>query len=310
MFFRNTASRGASVTAVTRPARRACYVRTTEKNITNRTKMTFKSVSMRLTVAATSLLGAAPVGAALLYSNHFSAGDTAGWSWSEASPVPLSSVPQQDSGYGRFLGEFGGDDLLQFEFKDAALDKQKVTVGFDFFAIRSWDGGSAAWGADSFRFSVNGDVVLEKSFSNGDGRQTFTTDARAPDGTNDGPQAGSLERQVLGYRFWDGINGEYYAQDAVYRMVFSFDSPADVLSLSFAGLGLQDAWVDNDPEGGKPYRDESWGIDNVWIALGDRFDDGFAAAFAVPEPSTALIGALGLGLLAGQRRRSGRSGAA
>lgn len=144
MFFRNTASRGGSVTAVTRLARRACYLRATDKNITNRIKMIFKSVFMPLAIAATSLLGAAPVDAALLYSNNFSAGDTAGWRWSEASPVALSSVPQQDSGYGRFLGEFGGDDLLQFEFEDAALDKQKVTVGFDFFAIRSWDGSGAA----------------------------------------------------------------------------------------------------------------------------------------------------------------------
>lgn len=80
-------------------------------------------------------------------------------------------MPQQNWEYGRFLGGFGGEEKPGCALGNRALAGQRVSVGFNFFAIRSPDGGSEAWGQGLSNFTINGERVLKKTFSKRDGRQ-------------------------------------------------------------------------------------------------------------------------------------------
>ena len=120
--------------------------------------------------------------------------------------------------------------------------------------------------------------------------------------------AGSRAQYGLGYSFYDGINEDTYnPQDAVYGMIFTFVvGDTDTLDLTFAGLGLQETWIDNDPRCESDsawchYRDESWGLDNITLTLNGLIrttPDG-----EVPAPGTLAALCLGLAGLSWTRRR-------
>lgn len=238
--------------------------------------------------------------AGVLYSNDFQSREASGWSVNgSGSGVSYSEVPNAASGYGSFFGEYGAGDAVGFSYKNSALLNSRVTLTFSFFAIRSWDGNDPLWGKDFFKVIANNSVLLDKTFSNGWATQTFTRDGLSANGSNDKPMAGSSEQYALGYRFWDGINGKYWYQDAVYQMSFVFDSLSDLLNLSFVSSGLQKDYVENDPEGQR-YLDESWGLDNVRLSV-----DPLGNGSNVPEPST--ISMILLGVLASARSLKNRS---
>ena len=233
--------------------------------------------------------------ASVVYGNDFSSQDASGWSVNgNSSGVLFSSVANAASGYGSFLGEYGAGDTLRFSHQNSALLNSRVTLSFNFFAIRSWDGNDQQWGQDFFTVSANSILLLDKTFSNGAGTQTFT---RA-DGSG-APMAGSSEQYSLGYTFWDGVTGQRWNQDSVYRLSFVFDSLSDLLDLTFSSSGLQKDYVRNDPNG-SVYLDESWGIDNLQVSV-----EPLKAASSVPEPT--VLSLLLLGLFAGRVvRREGK----
>jgi hypothetical protein len=156
-----------------------------------------------------------------------------------------------------------------------------VTVSFDLYLIRSWDGSSAGttydWGNDYFTFGVNnGPTLLHDTFSNGNpAGQTYGPNAINPWGT------GASELYSLGYFFKDDkINQD---EDSVYHFNYSFASTDAMLGFNFAGSGLQ------------AITDESWGIDNVMVSVS-----------AVPEPATMPLFAAGLGLVGFMVKRARR----
>ena len=273
-----------------------------------------------------------------IYSNGFNGSpNLTGWSSSELSTAPAENTTKTTQNGGstidQFLGEFGGTQSVSFSLKDARLkDAATVTLTLDFLAIRSWDGNDPTWGgwtadskppeggiagggSDRFKITVNGGTLLDKSFSNGAGSQTYTTDGTAPNGANDFPMAGSRARYKLGYAFYDGINiANYDPQDAIYGMIFSFSvGNTDTLDLTFAGLGLQDTWIKNDPrcqsdEAYCDYRDESWGLDNIALTLNGLIripgTEVPTPGTEVPAPGTLAALCLGLvGLSLSRRRR-------
>lgn len=249
----------------------------------------------RIAAALATMTLATHANAVILYTDDFaniSATTAKTWTLNAGAldATAFSTVPNAASGYGQFLGEFGGNgndqDVLGLHYSNAQLQNAAVTVSFDFFAIRSWDGDDVLWGKDFFKVGINGDTVLNNTFSNGAGTQTY-----GPASSN-APMTGSKEQYSLGYSFWDGINNVRYRQDAVYHFVFSFDSVSSDLDLLLTSLVSQTVWVDNDPESPhQSYRDESWGIDNLTIsAIPHRQDPN-----AIPAPGTLAI--VGLGLL-------------
>ncbi len=245
-----------------------------------------------------------------IYSNDFNdSPDLLGWSSSALSTPPAEDTTKTThaggSAINQFLGDFGGTESVSFSLTDERMRNATVTLTLDFLAIRSWDGNDATWGGpDRFTITANLATLLDASFSNGAGMQTYTVDGIRPDPAGSGlfrPMAGSRAQYALGYSFYDGINdAKYNPQDAIYGMIFSFSvGDTDTLDLTFAGLGLQDTWIDNDYGCGEDgsslcaaYRDESWGLDNVSLLL-----------TAVPAPATLATLCLGLVALAFSRRR-------
>lgn len=247
-----------------------------------------------------------------IYGNDFSDSSAAavdGWT-SSAGALNFSTPPSNTAGIGQFLGEYGGTQSVSFSLTDERLRNATVTLTLDFLAIRSWDGNDQTWGGpDRFTITANLATLLDASFSNGAGRQTYTNDGLLPNGSNDFPMAGSRAQYALGYSFYDGINeATYIPQDTIYGMIFSFTvGNTDTLDLSFAGLGLQDTWIDNDPRCATDtafchYRDESWGLDNISLALNGLIR---IPGTEVPAPGTLAALCLGLvGLSFSRRRRT------
>ncbi len=273
----------------------------------------------RLLCSAALISATAGAHAATLYSNDFSDSSLGMSNWSSSAGLNFSTPPANTAGINQFLGEYGGTQSVRFALTDESLRNATVTLTLDFLAIRSWDGQDPTWGGpDRFTILLNGATLLDKNFSNGAGRQTYTLDELAPNGlpfaagANDFPMAGSSAQYALGYSFWDGINvGTYDPQDAIYRMVFTVSlSDVNELSLVFAGAGLQDTWIENDPRCSElapqfcRYRDESWGLDNFLLTLDSSIR---IPGPAIPLPGTLVILSAGMiGFLGVTRTRAKR----
>ncbi|MFA5293048.1 MAG: hypothetical protein WC496_08455 [Phycisphaerae bacterium] len=190
--------------------------------------------------------------AGVVYSNDFES--VVGSEWSNIS------VDITPAGSRTFLGQFGGNDFVTLSL-DNLPAHQSVTLSFDLFVIQSWDGTGADWGPDVWQLSVvDGPELLNTTFSNTaqDGHMqsypaSYSSSQEYP------AQTGAAETNTLGYEFYG---------DSVYNLSFTFTHSANSLTLSFAGLGLQDVC------------DESWGLDNVTVA---------SSEFAIPEPATVAF---------------------
>jgi hypothetical protein len=216
-------------------------------------------------VAVCAMSMTSGVSATVIASFDFEDGNTTGWSTSSITTAPLGE---------RFLGEFLNQTVSYSRSGIEEYDELSVT--FDFYAIRSWDGNGRGefnqYGPDTFSFSLNGQTLLSETFcANGPGcgpgleyEPSFTGEPIAVN--------------ALGYTY-DGR-----PDDAIYRFTFTTDEYSSDLSLSFTGSGLQFL------------ADESWGLDNVIIQT--------SVASEVPEPTTTALLALGLfGVGAVARRR-------
>src|SRR5207237_9072517 len=160
-----------------------------------------------------------------------------------------------------------------------------VTLAFDLYVIRSWDGNGSN-GGERFIVDASGPSLINTGFANNDAKdQCYTDNCPASHPTKFG-----AETNTLGYDV--GIGG-----DAVYHLAFSFPHTDSSLTLHFIGTGLQDSTTGDTTFPG--LTDESWGLDNVTVV-----DDSVTTA--VPEPGTLLLigsGVAGFGLH-GPRRRA------
>jgi hypothetical protein len=166
-----------------------------------------------------------------------------------------------------FLGEFGGPYVVPQGSKPVMrvseiiklsldhLPRHKVmTIQFDLYVLKSWDGDSPQYGSDRFGLSVDsGPSLIDTTFSNNpkvntDGStQGYPTPASAP-------QAGALSIGASGY--------SDFFKDSVYRFAFSFAHSSESVRFAFS----------SDLFEGKGTDDESWGLDNVCVRISDAAD--------------------------------------
>ncbi|WP_131111060.1 hypothetical protein [Sulfuricystis thermophila] len=205
--------------------------------------------------------------------------------WDIGASVPgwsagtIQSAPNPDyGGWRRFLGEFSNAgtslSLAGLPTHDA------ITLSFDLYLLRSWDGEAIEYGPDRFGVSADSALLFLESFSNGHpAGQSYCPGDIAPCS----PMTGAAERYSLGYSFGDWIPGSgkdaAEVMDAVYRLTLSFPHSADSLILSFFGEGLQGTTASG-------YLDEAWGLDNISILLHD-----------LPEPSALVLLSVALALM-------------
>jgi hypothetical protein len=212
----------------------------------------------------------------LVYANDFEAKPGSrfpGWSsskvawtsdllppWSGSVDVPAVTNVESPNKARRFLGEFGGprlDRTARTRVRQTVrlrLDNlpphAEATVSFDLLVLKSWDGSSPRYGPDRWSLKVaGGPTLLDTTFSNNpklDADQSFQ-DYPRPRGK---PQTGAAAKQALGYTFFG---------DSTYPLCFTFPHTADSMTLEFS----------SDLYEGKGTKDESWGLDDVRVTVGD-----------------------------------------
>jgi hypothetical protein len=182
-----------------------------------------------------------------IYANDFSGAPGQEWSLIQRATSPSGRA---------FLGQFGNDTTrLRLSGLPAHRD---VTVSFDLYLIRSWNGSHVAghpndeiqddrFVPDIWSFSADQTVRLRTTFANVAGyHQSFPEPY--PAGSYQ-PFTRAFQVNSLGYRFNDRI------MDSVYRLSFTFPHTRDSLTLDFSAFGLE------------MLLDESWGLDNVKVAV-------------------------------------------
>ena len=238
---------------------------------------------------------AAPASAAQVYFNDFQG--AVGNEWSLTS---IASAPNPDYNNNRlFLGEFG-NNAASLSLSGLPTHGY-TTVSFSLYLIRSWDGNDTTivnndpLGPDTWTLKVaGGPTLLNTTFSNGnpagqnyDGAfssytNTPWTPCKAYQGYTGpgphGPMTGANECFSLGYKFTSlAVTNE--AMDSVYELSFTFPHTSSSITLNFGASGLQSL------------ADESWGLDNVRVAVA-----------AVPIPAAVWLFGSGLVGLIGVAR--------
>jgi hypothetical protein len=260
---------------------------TTIKDIIRKERKIVISIAFTFTFFLFSIVQA---DASLIYSNNFDGQnvDLSAWTSSGIEKIHTEKVPNTElKDWGTFLGQFGNDTVT---LSLTGISDGWVTVSFDTYFIRSWDGSADATdnGSDYFSVSVSNSSLLHETFSNGNaaGQSYIGNGIRAEaysTGSNNSMEGSTLQ-YALGYTFYNGNTGKTEAMDSVYNFTFSFYNTSDYLNFIFAGSGLQSSLVTL--ETGDTYHDESWGLDNIKVDV-----------TPVPEPSTLLLfasGAFGL----------------
>jgi hypothetical protein len=182
------------------------------------------------------------------YSHNFEG--AVGTEWSSASTDITPSGR-------RFLGQFGNETVT---LTLACLPAHaSVSVSFDLFLIRSWDGNvvfnpaeGIEVGPDVWDVSVaGGPTLLHTTFAN----WTWSNYRQAYPGTFPGgdyaPRTGAAENNSLGYEV--RYEASSFPLDSVYHLTLNFPHTAGSLGMNFSAAGLQ------------ILSDESWGLDNVEV---------------------------------------------
>jgi len=182
----------------------------------------------------------------VVYNNDFETGLGDFW----CSDVFTSATPTASR---HFLGEFDTQEDVCLAIP-TLNEHTLVSLSFDLFVIRSWDGNfnDGVVGADRWQLtetsigSIN--TLLDTSFNN------WTNHTQSYPGSYPGDQypsrTGANEINTLGY-LWGGNT----PMDSVYKMEFTFDHDDNSLDLDFLADGLQNI------------SDESWGLDNIRVII-------------------------------------------
>ncbi|MGH2958223.1 MAG: C-type lectin domain-containing protein, partial [Solirubrobacterales bacterium] len=185
------------------------------------------------------------------YANDFEGAVGSEWSRTDVATTP------PPSGGRKFLGEFATDSVSLT--LSGLTSHSQVTISFDLFVLKSWDGNSTVHGADEWQVAVaGGPTLLRTTFNN---CPTVTAlDGQAYPLTYPGGQntcrTGATEVGTLGYAFNDGFTS-FPSLDTVYRVTQVFPHSGSTLTLNFSGT----LRVTSDVS------DESWGLDNVAVEL-------------------------------------------
>jgi hypothetical protein len=225
------------------------------------------------------ILLCAPAFGADVYFNDFNAAPgttypewtSSGYSNSanRAGTVPAGMGPQtvaivaSPNGRQRFLGEFGGPVIVAAppydpqhfvtvdETVTLTLRSLKphtfVTLEFDLYVLKSWDGNNPTYGPDRWRLRVqDGPTLLDTTFSNNPKTGADLSQQNYP-AANSPHESGAASVNTLGYTFYG---------DSTYHLSFSFPHASDTLIVNFSSSLCE----------GKGTSDESWGLDNVSVS--------------------------------------------
>jgi hypothetical protein len=227
-----------------------------------------------------------------------------------AGTVAAGSGPQNvatvvsPNGRQRFLGEFGGPVIVAAPHYDPrhfvrvdetvtlTLHNLKphtfMTVAFDLYVFKSWDGDNQTYGPDRWALRVQGGpALLDSTFSNNPKTGADLSPQNYPV-ANSPQQSGAASVNTLGYTFYG---------DSTYHLGFTFPHTGDTLILNFSSSLFE----------GKGTDDESWGLDNVRVS--SNSDAPIAASAAYPTLGLAprALGSIyGLGLAAAPVVASGQ----
>jgi Ca2+-binding RTX toxin-like protein len=151
----------------------------------------------------------------------------------------------------RFLGKFSNNSV-SLSLENRIFSRSRISLDFDLYVIDSWDGNNPRFGPDKFLISLNdSQVLLDTTFSN---QELIDYAQNYPNisGFEVYPAgSGAKEIDTLGYT---------YTGNSVYHISLDFYSSSPLISLDFAGVGLQGIG------------DESWGLDNVSISVLEEVD--------------------------------------
>lgn len=193
---------------------------------------------------ADTVYRAEPELGSVVFSDDFESGVATGWSTTRSDATPYAQR--------RFLGQFGNETAT---LRLSGLDAHNaVTVSFDLFIVRTWDGNNMIVGPDRWLLQGDGATLIDTTFSNNDGPsypQTYPLRTGAFD--HSGRNA-AAEVNTLG--FVPGCPQPIAGvppRDAVYRISATFPHSAPTVRLDFSAAGLQ------------AQCDESWGLDNVEV---------------------------------------------
>ena len=159
-----------------------------------------------------------------------------------------------------------------------------IHIQFETFFIRQWDGdGHYGAGPDFFRFQAGQDVLVNNTFSNWFEAEKFGIKkqyqsypvANSRDGT------GAVRKNTLGYKIPNPEKGGALDnQDSTY--FFDFKVPHTASSVKFTwetyGAGIN------------PIDDESFGIDNIFVAVEEAFPSLSTSASPFTSFGSVLIG--------------------
>jgi len=179
-----------------------------------------------------------------------------------SGPQTVATVVSPN-GKQRFLGEFGGPVLVGAppydprhfvtveESVTLTLRDLKphtfVTVAFDLYILKSWDGNNRTYGPDRWSLRVqDGPTLLDTTFSNNPKTGADLSQQNYP-AANSPQQSGAAAVNTLGYKFYG---------DSIYHLSFNFPHTGGTLVLNFSSSLFE----------GKGTDDESWGLDNVRVS--------------------------------------------
>jgi hypothetical protein len=215
----------------------------------------------------------------------------AGWGTQVVATVTSPNGKQ------RFLGEFGGPAIVTappYDPRHFARVNETVTltlhnlkphtfvsVSFDLYILKSWDGNNPTYGPDRWRLSVgNGPTLLDTTFSNNPKTGADLSFQNYPV-ANSPHQTGAASVNTLGYSFYG---------DSIYHFTFNFPHAGDTLILNFSSSLFE----------GKGTDDESWGLDNVRVSSNSDVPMGASALV----PPTILLSVKASGSSPGSRELS------
>jgi len=194
-----------------------------------------------------------------------------------SGPQPVATVTSSN-GRQQFLGEFGGpvvvaappydpqhfvrvDETVTLTLRDLK-PHTFVTVAFDLYILKSWDGNNQTYGPDRWSLRVRGGAtLLDTTFSNNPKTGADLSQQNYPV-ANSPYQSGAESVNTLGYTFYG---------DSIYHLSFNFPHTGETLVLNFSSSLFE----------GKGTDDESWGLDNVRVS--SNSDAPIAASAADPS---------------------------
>ena len=204
----------------------------------------------------------------LVYTNNFENPVGLEWSRTNRDVTPI--------GARTFLGQFGNGTVT------LALTNlpphTEADLSFDLLIIRSWDGLASLSSAYEI-WSVGiggGPILLRTTFCPFEQASNARQSYPAPYGRGSfPPNTGAAERFSLGYYFY--VQDKTYFWDAVYRLDFRFTHSGNSLVLNFAASALE------------PLDNESWGLDNIAVALDTIVSDAPPRITRQPNSQTAAL---------------------